>query len=265
MTRDPFLEKLGAAVRDDNRESAHDARWQRLAEGTLSPDERQALEREAEADPDVRELLALYAPLGEAQLARFEEAARDAHGHERDAASAAPSRAVGAARRAWGARIALLGGSLAAAAALLLWLRMPPPLPVAAYDVVVASADVGARAEGARPAPGPVVQTGTTFELVARPAVAERGPLAARAFLERDGVVTSWDAPIELSSEGVVRITGDTEALFGARRGAVTILLAVGRPGAIPTSPADLTRSADPAGERAPVRLLRTELVVGRR
>jgi hypothetical protein len=266
MTDDAFLDELGAAVRDDARAHASDARWQRLTAGTLSAEERAALEREALEDPAAGEMLAMYAPLDEAAFARFEDAARSALGPPeatRGERPAARAKVVGP-RSGWARRLVFAAAPLAAAAALVLWLRAPSA-PLGAYDVVVTTADDAMRSTEA-PLPGPsrAHQTGRTFELVASPA-GGGGAVEAHAFLERDGAVTPWAPPMQVSPQGTVRIAGDTDALFGTRAGAVTVLLAIGRPGHVPDSAAVVARGEGATGESATWRLVREEIVLGRR
>jgi hypothetical protein len=178
----------------------------------------------------------LLAPMGEVARARI-------------AATAFP-----AARRGWRARAGVIGvgasGALAAAAAFALWVGAAgrdAPLP--AYEVAVSGPPSALRAVPA-PQHGPRIEltAASPFEVVFRPDEDVKGPVAAEAFLVEGERVRAWDAPIEVSSEGAVRIAGAADALFGGRRGAIDVLVIVARPGALPQA-ARALRAADAPGD----------------
>ncbi|WP_437625323.1 hypothetical protein [Sorangium sp. So ce1151] len=55
----------------------------------------------------------------------------------------------------------------------------------------------------------------------------------------RDGRQEVWRPPVEITAEGVVRIAGTREAVFpGMPEGPWEVVLAVGRPDALPADPA---------------------------
>ncbi|HVJ88673.1 MAG TPA: hypothetical protein VM580_02650, partial [Labilithrix sp.] len=72
------------------------------------------------------------------------------------------------------------------------------------------------------------------FELVARPATPTAG-VTARAVLVQGGTPRPWTPPIDVSTEGAVRIYGPTKSLFPETRGAYEIVVLVGRKGTLPS------------------------------
>jgi hypothetical protein len=74
---------------------------------------------------------------------------------------------------------------------------------------------------------------GTRFELILRPGVPAEGAVAARAFIPSQGGVQAWDAKVESSSDGALRITA-TQAELPA--GVDRILIAVARPDDLPSA-----------------------------
>ena len=69
------------------------------------------------------------------------------------------------------------------------------------------------------------------------PATEVTGKIAARAFLAHGAGVRIWPVPIQIQ-DGAARIVGTTEALTlqTLERGDWEALIAIGRPGAVPTS-----------------------------
>ncbi len=257
-----LLEALRDVVREEEREHAPRSAWEALALGKLPPESRSELEQQAASDAEARELLELYRPLVDETYAKFEQAVHrefEADGGRNSAlqstAKVIPFRRI--------ARALGTVAPLAAVAALALWLRSPSSPPIGDYDLVLTSADVKSRAATAPEAANAGVQTGRDFEMVLHPKEAIEGEIAVRTFLVRDGRARPWNAPIEISPKRTVRIAGDVEALFGDRRGDVEILVAIGRPDALPETPEAALRAK--ADHNARWRLLRARVTLGTR
>ena len=256
MTDDEILKAAGEIER--GRDLLADPRWLALTEGTLGEADRAELEALASRSEEGRRALEAHRPLDAAEQAEMVERILGA------SPVIAPVITLRPRSKARAALIAL--GSLAAAAALFFTLPARDPGAIPAYEVAMAGEQAQrgpAPSEGAPRVFGP----GSDIELVLRPAVAEKGPIAARGFLLRDGRVQAWAPPIEVSSDGSVRIAGPYEAVFrGVAPGDVELVLVVGRPGVIPSDPTlvEMTRQGSPSGPRegswhllrVPVRLL---------
>jgi hypothetical protein len=159
--------------------------------------------------------------------------------------------------RPW--RFAWVGAPLAAAAAAIaLWVGTRPAadaLPAYELDVV--------RAKTSR-APGEAREAEVTLdpdgdlELVARPAT-PAPDIGARAVLVRDGAARPWAAPIDVSSEGAVRIAGANKALFPETRGTWEIVVLVAKKDALP-SEAEAARVAVGPPPAPPLRSVRAKV-----
>jgi len=71
-------------------------------------------------------------------------------------------------------------------------------------------------------------------QIAARPASKPDGAIAARAFLLEGGVAKTWNAPIEVSDEGVVRIAGEAGTIFPQPTGDWEVVVAIARPALLP-------------------------------
>jgi len=96
------------------------------------------------------------------------------------------------------------------------------------YDLVVVGAKATRAANDA-----PVAKQDVTldpqgdFELVARPAVPTRD-VHPKVMLVRDGTSQPWSAPLAVSADGAVKISGANKALFPETRGAYEIIVVLG-------------------------------------
>jgi hypothetical protein len=79
------------------------------------------------------------------------------------------------------------------------------------------------------------VRASTRVQIVARPAMKPEGAVAARAFLIDGGAARAWSAPVEIGEDGSARIAGDAGAIFPAPSGDWDVVVAIGRPNALPT------------------------------
>jgi hypothetical protein len=290
------LAALAAAARAEADESADDARWEALAAGTLPEDERQALEARAQTDPYVRHMLDLLAPRDAAADAEKYAARAGAVYAAEASAGAAPSTAgsvanasppraaeVTAAPEPKSAavvaladargrrppvalrRIALFFTPVAAAAAVVLWLRTSGPGDLPAYELAAEGGEEELRgsSEPSRTGPATVlrVKPGTRVEFVVRPAVAVDGDVDVRAFLVRQGESRAWTPPYERSSDGAFRIVGPARALFGPSEGELDVVLVVGRPAALPKTYEEAR--ALRARSNGPTRVFEQRVVLG--
>jgi hypothetical protein len=97
----------------------------------------------------------------------------------------------------------------------------------------------------------------TVLTVTARPWTHVDGPIAVRAFLVRNGVATTWDVPVSMGDDGSATITGSAASLFPEATGDWAIVLAIGRPEALPASAAQLFEP------RVGVTFLRCRAIVG--
>ncbi|MDI1476478.1 hypothetical protein [Polyangium sp. y55x31] len=227
-----------------------------------------AREAEDEIDEEIRQR-----PLDEAARARFTDAILAQMEAEKPAEkipAPAPPPREGAQvvplpkRRTWVPAIA----ALAAAAAVALLVGLPgrgpsngDPLP--AYELSLLGGEHSTRAEPAPTDPRPPLRLGpgSSLEIVLRPASPDRKPIAAGGFLIQDGRARVWPIHPDISPDGAVRVAGERETLFpDLPAGSYEIVIAVGRPGALPDAGA-VVRSAA-AEPDARVRLFRQSIVL---
>lgn len=263
--KDPLLAALRDAARAESQDRLADPRWDALARGELSEEERAALAALADEDPALRGAPELFDPLGAEHEDRFLAAIRGemaAAPSEKEGAPAekeAPARAAApvvslderrTSRRRWAAGVST---TLALAAAGALWIATRPgsggaPLP--AYALAV-TGERDTRADVPAPA---VLSPGARVTLVLRPAAPAEGPLEARAFLVQRAAEIALDVSVEVSEDGAVRMVGRAPAGAALATGEAEVVAVIGRRGALGApgaTIADLERSKDS------VRLLR--------
>ncbi len=211
---DPLLEQLGRLAR---AQAEADDPFERLALGRLTPDELEALEREARSNPDVALKLELFRPLGGAVVDRTLEVLSTS----RPATPQQPPIATGSARRRWGL---FVGATLALAASLWLIVR-PAQVEWPAYSLAVTGEQT---TRGSEPAPQVRLGAGSTLRLVARPATSVVGQVPAYAFVQREGQVQVWSAPIQRAPGGSVKIEGPVDLLLPDAPGKLTLVLVLG-------------------------------------
>ncbi|WP_437313099.1 hypothetical protein [Sorangium sp. So ce385] len=242
-----------------------DPRWDALAERELSADDEVELRAQAGRSTAARAALEAFRPFDESERDAFEAQVMTAMEATPAATSgAAPTAAVpslspAAAQVATSAastapqpktviaplrarRRALVAmastGLLATAAAALLLFRPAAGPPFPGYTLSIAGGERNARGAPGAPA-APRIGPGSLVELVLRPATPVRGPVAVRGVLVQGGRRETWRPPVEITADGVVRIAGTREALFpGLPDGPWEVVLAVGRPDALPADPA---------------------------
>lgn len=122
-------------------------------------------------------------------------------------------------------------GALAAAAAAL-FVFMPHglgDLPEYRAEVVGGTSYERSAPPSATESATKVVSAASELEILVRPSTAVTEPVGAVAFATHEGATERWEAPIEVSQEGVVRVVGPARSLFQPPAGRWTLTFAVGR------------------------------------
>lgn len=150
-------------------------------------------------------------------------------------------------------------GSVAAAAALLLWIRSgSEDASLPAYSITAEGGEKDIRGGPAAAGEGPTVaalqKVRGTSELVVslRPDTAVSEPTSARAFVVRDGEVAEVRAVLRVAPSGAVQLVVRGADLRDGRSGQALLRVAVGRPRALErVDPQRVARQASGPGWRA--------------
>ncbi|HVJ94898.1 MAG TPA: hypothetical protein VM580_34185 [Labilithrix sp.] len=141
-------------------------------------------------------------------------------------------------------RAPLVVGALALAAAVALWVGtrnegLPP------YQLSVQGGTSDWRGPALETPDRLDVRADGSLELLLRPERPVTRPIQARAFATRDGV--ERELPVDMSSQGVARVKGRVDVLFGpdAGVGPWTIAIVVGDAGRVPSSLGEAKRRDD--------------------
>jgi len=240
MKEDRLLNELGDLARQaDEAEKAHfDERWDRLAAGTLSPEEDAELRALASASPDFRETYEAFRPLGPDFQARMVAAATaelaPRPAPEQTRPRLLPFRPAAARVEVW------LGAAASIAAVLFLFLHSPnAPLPVYKADLI--SGVQSQRGEPALPESLPVFVPGSLLTVNVRPLKPVEGPVEARGFVSpphrNEDLSPLEPAPrFDIGDNGSVRLSGTLGREIQLPPGDWTIWIVVGRPGKIPST-----------------------------
>jgi hypothetical protein len=238
MTDDRLLKELARLAREQQAKEA-DTRWDALAAGTLSPEEVERLREEARTSPEAAAAWELFRPMEADFRSEVVQQARQSLG----AAPAAPTRAAAPARvlrpRSWWQWA--VPAALAASLMIVVlgpW-RGGPALP--SYEIRLSGATRTLRSASPEPRTGPAAfADGNRFELVLTPESSAGEDVEARAFVVEGDRLRELQAPApSRSSDGAVRIAGVVGQDVPLPRGEFTLLVAVGRPGSLP-SPEEL-------------------------
>jgi hypothetical protein len=226
MSEDRLLRELGhLAKEEEGAERARlDERWDRLAAGTLTAEEKAELRALAESSPEAREAWEAFRPLGpEFQARVVEKIAKERGG--RLLPFRLSKRFVG-----W--------ATAAAAAAALAVVLLPPSAPLPDYQIASISGG-SSEMRGEQPddfAPG------DRIEVRLRPVTASRTErLEGSLFLLRNGELRGLSAESESVPGGSVKIVGTLRD--DLEPGPWTLWAVVHRPGELPL-PAELFRAA---------------------
>jgi hypothetical protein len=136
--------------------------------------------------------------------------------------------------------------------------RSTPTTPIPDYAIHIAGGEPVAGDLVGLPSRDTVrVAPQATLTVTARPWTHVEGAIAVRAFLIRNGVATTWDVPVSVADDGSATIKGSAASLFPEATGDWAIVLAVGRPEALPATAAQLFEP------RVGVTFLRCRAIVG--
>jgi hypothetical protein len=259
MTPDELLDEVGKAVREREAAGLAHPGWDKLARGEIGVE---AARRDLVRDAEGEALVAAFSPLGReftdgivARIARQQSEAADRR-------MVRMSRPMGAARRGRCAMLAVVGAAATMVVAIAVLSRnSEDPLP--SYQASFVGGDKSWRsAQPAAPDAVPELSTGSQLEWSLVPVRPLRGEVDARMFLVQGGIARRWAPPFDVSPDGVVRIRG-TAAALGLRPGAWTLVVALGRPGAVPDDPQQaLEQDKNRAESDPPVRWFTQSVLV---
>lgn len=248
MSEDRILRELGRLAKEEKEaeQARFDERWDRLAAGTLTPEEDAELRTLAESSPEAREAYEAFRPLGpEFQAWMVNKIAK---------LQPKP-------QPFWDRLLRLLpfppptlrfAGWLTAAAAtaayVVMFLLPPAPLPaLPAYTLAEISG--GSRAMRGEATEVPDFAPGDSFRVVLRPdtTVIRAKSLKAQALLLHGRELHDLEVENHIEPNGVVTLEGSLDRAL--QPGAWTLWAVVGRPGKLPDSEDLQSFSA-----RAPIR-----------
>lgn len=228
MREDPLLNALGRTARDDEAEADLDARWDRLAAGTASPEEVAELAALAESSPEAGESFEAFRPLGPEFQARVVAAAQAELPKPKAPLLSFQRRGL----RWWSPWAAL---AAAAAAALLLLVRPVPEVPLPSYALQLSAGDQTERGDEPTPTALPVFSPGSLVTLRLEPHEAPQGEVEVRCcWFLRDAETVTWQATVEPGQAGIVRVRGTLGEDFALSPGLWTVWAVVGRRGEMP-------------------------------
>jgi Arc/MetJ family transcription regulator len=262
MNDDELLAATVNAAKNDRERDAHEERLRAYAEGRLSRDEVAKAARAAGVDGDLEDELRAFRPIDASSRERFARRAVEQLAASRPAATApqahpvasrAPSVTPDTGTRTL-RRVTLVASAIALAAAFILVVRtrdggLPP------YEVAFVGGDQALRGPSAIDAGVHKFSHGEPFRMVLRPRTALGGDVAAKLFLRRDGDVREWHAPVDVSSEGAVRIVAPLDTLPAGTDGDWDLVVILGRRESLPASAAELDASARPGVQRIVTRV----------
>lgn len=219
---DLLLSELADLAREEDGadKARFDERWDRLAAGTLTPEEEAELRALAETSPEAREAWEAFQPLGPEFQARVVEriAAELPKGKWGRLLHFPPAVRIG-------------GWVTAAAAAAALFVVLRPSAPLPGYAI----ASISGGASEMRGEQEEIVRSpGDRFEMILQPDTAVTGAksLEARSFLVRDGEWRPVEARSHFEPNGVVKLEGSIAD--DLQPGAWTLWAVVGRAGELP-------------------------------
>jgi hypothetical protein len=247
MTDEELLRGLDAAIRRraGSTEPVTES-LQRFANGDATAATNDEVAADLKIDRTARE--ELTRPLGEdfqrAALSRvLAERAAGARAASSDASPTSPSAMK--LRRGWNVAA---GASviLALAASVVFWLSPKEPkdgLPVYSLSASGGESDM----RGVALPEAVHIRSDSTLTIVLQPVRRVVGPLEARAAVVpvKDEVARKFDARIEVSADGIVRLRANATALFPDGPGEADVVIVVGRPGAVPDDVASLVRVSE--------------------
>jgi hypothetical protein len=239
MNDDELLHATVDAARLDRKRVEHEERLDAYADGKLSADELAAAARADDVDAHLVDELAAFRPLGDDARARIA-------GRVLQQIAAPKARARGARFR----RLTIATSAFALAAAVLLFVRardgsqtLPP------YEVSFVGGEQPLRGPSATDPGEHKFSRGQRFRILLRPRTALQDRVGAKLFLRRADDVRVWDAPVDVSNEGAIRVVTSLDTLPPASDGAWELVVAVGRPDALPSTGAELDEAHAARGD----------------
>jgi hypothetical protein len=273
---DPIDDQIRALAAHARRRAEQDAAWEGVSRGDRAAED-VARERLAAGDDpeEVERAKELYRPFDEEEDAALVEAVRRELGRGGGGAEAIDAKQAeapgspdegepGSSKAAAndGRGYALLGLLAAAVAVVVVWRFWPTPdatspqseptvVAQAALPAYELEADSGLLDQRGDDGPAAKVlryRSDTPLSWIMRPQVRAEGEVVARMVARRDGQTGVQPMRPELVEvrNGTVRIEGHARDL-GLSAGAWTIAIVVGRPGAVPSDPAELWAQASAA------------------
>ncbi|MEP7126270.1 MAG: hypothetical protein ABJE95_35390 [Byssovorax sp.] len=250
---DPRLLALAALAREEASDAVADPRWDELAAGTISAEDRRALDDLAARSPEAEGAPALFAPLGAAAESRFADAILAQITADRGAVAPAPraadarpkvaARSASPPRARSSSRWIAIGSGLAMAAGFALFLALRPTTGPAnealpAFETVFVR---GVKEQRGADDGEPIrVRAGAVITAAVRPAMPVKGPIAARAWLTRGASAVALATTFELSDDGAVRLVARFGSAQAIDPGAADLVIAVCRPEALPAELRDV-------------------------
>ena len=221
MSDDDFAKQIGELMHTEDE--SVDPRLSRIAAGTLSDEERRALEADAAHDPEIAAALALHEPLSPGVVKKLSATA---------VLASRPPRRVSLIKRG-----GLIGGLLAAAIVAGVYLNLMrgdtfDPLP--AYRIETHQASEWRSSEAVDT---PSLMADQLFAIIVRPASAVEPPVAGALWVMSGETVRRSPISPEISAEGALRWQGAARALSDGLVGPVIFVAVVGRPNALPDAP----------------------------
>lgn len=199
MTDDRLLRDLGALAREQGEaeRARWDERWDRLAAGTLTPEEEAELKTLAETSPEAREAYEAFRPLGADFQARVVEAINAQRAKE-----APPPRPLPFFRRAV-RKVEVWVGAAAAVAAGVYFFWPPAALP--GYELARVEIPSDYRGSGPQTA-----SPGSPVTLTIRPQTAVTDKVEARGFLAcGGGDLQPWPLKaLKVTGKGIMTFQG---------------------------------------------------------
>jgi hypothetical protein len=236
MDEADLLEGAIEALREGRRRRAHEERLERYAEGKVDAATLAEVARREGTDGDLDDELRAFAPIGAEARDRFAARVIAQRKIDENAKESAPPASVVRPRVIPFRRLTVAMSALALAASLAFVLRTKsaePPLP--AYELSFVGGEQIWRGDPpSDPAAPHRFARGEHVRLFARPSTEVDGPVEARIFLRRGQDVRAWPTSIDVSSAGAVRVVASPESLPAGTEGDWDVIVAVGRPDALP-------------------------------
>ena len=245
MSDDTFAKHVGELMH--TQDTALDPRLHRLADGSLTTEERARLDADAERDPALAEAIALFAPLS-------------ATAHRRLTATATlASRPGPSFRRVGTGAVGLLLAATVAGVFFRIGFGPSQTTPIGTYQLSAQAGEVTWRSEAAKALAGQQIHPQAELSLILRPQRASKNAVEGALWILTDGEPVRAPVSARVSEEGAVAWFGPAETITGGRRGSVVLLAIVGHAGRLPKPPIEIDsprhHSPDWRSFRIPLRI----------